>query len=236
MYEKILQKLKKQRDELHTQKGTKSNVSDRSLGDLAKSLETVITTDEILEKADFSNSIASIDGNINHYTAEQVNTAKTDAVEAYKKAEAERIQKEKDDKAKGNKTDNKDDDEPDVAKIVQDAIKPLVEKINSFENKEMTQTRSQILEEKLKDTPTIFRNATLSGFNRMNFKDDEEFNTYISEIEESAKAAIQEGAEKGLNTATPSSDIKPPDPEEVSPEMKKAIETITEVKEDDKPF
>ena len=47
MFEKILQKLKAQR-------GTTSNVSDKSLEDLAKSLVTVITTDELLNAMDLS--------------------------------------------------------------------------------------------------------------------------------------------------------------------------------------
>ena len=236
MYEKILQKLKKQRDELNAQKGTKSNVSDRSLGDLAKSLETIISTDEILEKADFTNSIASIDGNINHYTAEQVKSAETKAVEDFKKSEAERIKKEEDEKAKGGQAGGQENEQPDIAKLIQDAIKPVVDELNGLKNKEMTKTRSQILEEKLKETPVIFRNATLSGFNRMTFKDDEEFNSYIAEVEISAATAIQEGKEKGLNTQTPNTNVKPKDPYEVTPEMQKAIEEITKVEEKEKKF
>ena len=45
MYEKILQKLKEQR-------GDTSNVSDRTLQDLAKTLEGFITTDDLLETMD----------------------------------------------------------------------------------------------------------------------------------------------------------------------------------------
>ena len=77
MYEKILQKLK-------TQRGTTSNVSDRSLEDMAKSYELIIKDDEALNALDFTKIIQSLDGNISKIAADAAKKAKDEA-EAQKK-------------------------------------------------------------------------------------------------------------------------------------------------------
>lgn len=212
MYEKILQKLKEQ-------KGTTSNVSDRTLEDLARSLETIINTDELLEKADLTNAIKSIDGNINHYTAKQVEEAKKNFKPEIK-PEVKPVEKKS--------TDPKN---VDIKDMISEALSPLVTEINSLKTEKVTQSRSEILQDKLKETPLIFKDATLNGFKRMRFETDEDFNSYLSEVEESAKGAIQEAKEKGLNTSVPPVNVQKPDLEEVTPEMQKAIDEVTAPKE-----
>jgi len=226
MYEKILLKLKEQR-------GSTSNVSDRSLEDLARSLESIISTDELLTKTDLSKAIESIDGNINFYTAKQVEAAKAKAIEEQKKVVEDLAKKEAEKKLA---EEQKSGEQPDIAKLISDALNPIVTELNGLKTQKVAQTRSEILNEKLKETPEIFRNATLKGFSRMNFETDEDFNTYIKEIETDSKVAVQIGLEKGLNTYTPKGDIKKPNPEAVSPEMAEAIKELTAVKEEDKKF
>lgn len=241
MLEKILTKLKAQRDALDAKNKTKSNVSDRSLGDLAKSLVSVITTDDILKVADLTDAIASIDGNINHYTATAVEAAKKKQIEDDKKTAEDLVKKAAEKKAAEEKAaeDKKNGitpPDPVIAELLEQN-KRILEQLQGIKTEGVTQTRSDLLAAELKETPVIFRDATLKGFDRMAFKDDAEFDTYIIEIKESAAAAIQVGKESNLNVHTPTVVVKKPDADGVSPEMAEAIKTVTKVdKDDNKPF
>ena len=213
MYEKILQQLKKQR-------GQTSNVSDRSLEDLAKALESLIASDEILEKTDLTAAIGSIDQNINHYTAEEVKKLKAPgtnpapAVPPVKKIESTN----------------------DTTALLLEAIQKLTEKVGKIEGEKVGISRKEKLSEKLKETPDLFKTAMLKSFERQTFKDDNDFETYLTEIDEQSKTAIQEGKEKGLVFSSPGANVHAVDPEAVSPEMLKTIKEMTEVKEIKKPF
>ena len=216
MYEKILQKLK-------TQRGQTSNVSDRSLEDLAKALESLIASDEILEKTDLTTAIGSIDQNINHYTAEEVKKLKVPGtnpvpvVPPVKKIEST-------------------NDMPEWAKALLEPIKLLSEKVGKIEGEKTGATRKEKLSEKLKETPDLFKSAMLKSFERQTFIDEADFNTYLTEIAEQSKTAIQEGKEKGLVFSSPGANVHQIDPEGVSPEMAQAIKDRTEVKNIKNPF
>ena len=139
MFEKILQKLKAQR-------GETSNVSDRSLEDLARSLEPVITTDEILEKMDLSASIKSLDGNINHYTAEAVKTAKKKEDE-----EAAKKKKEEEDRAKQKSQQTNQEDIPDWAKKLMEQNEQVTNTLASLQTEKATSTRREKLKKSFTD-------------------------------------------------------------------------------------
>ena len=216
MYEKILQKLK-------TQRGQNLQVSDKTLEAKAKSLEVLITDDDILAKADFTSEIESMQGNIGH-VAKQV---KEDTEKTLKKVdktpaeiEAERLAKEtkeKEDKEKGIS--------PEVSSLIEQN-KKILETLASMQGEKITTSRADILNQKLKDTPLIFKDATLNGFNRMKFNSDEEFSEYISEIEILAKNAIQVGKESNLNTSTPDITVKKPEDTKLNPVFGKAVEAF----------
>lgn len=219
MYEKILQKLKAQR-------GTTSAISDKSLEDMAKSLVALITTDEILNVFDFTPVLTSLDGNVNSYTAEAVKKAK----------EAIKPQDKKDPIIEPIKEPEKKDDTPEWMKPLVAQISNLVGEINVLKGDKITKTRTEKLEAILKDTPDIYRNTVLKSFNRAAFKDDEDFENYLKEVQEESKTVIQEGREKGLAFSAPSTTITKPDPDGVSPEMEKTIKEITQKNEIKKPF
>ena len=225
MYDEILEKLKNQR-------GTTSNVSDRSLEDMAKSLEPFITDAEALVKADFTKAIESIDGNLNHYTAEQVKAAskkQLDEIEAKKVADA--LEKKKLEDGKGA-----DPEKPDIKSIIADALAPLTREISTLKAEKATQSRSDLLQAEIAKTPVIFKDTTTKAFKRMNFETDEEFTEYLTEVKEGAKEAIQIGNESGLRFTTPTNEVHKPDPDDVSPEMEKALTELTTNTEEKKPF
>lgn len=203
MYEKILQKLMLQREK-------NSNVSDRSLQDLARSLATVITTDEQLELADLSTAIKSIDGNINHYTKISLEKIRKEEADAKAKEDALEAEKATEEARKKAEAEGRVDITGAVAKAVADAIKPLMGEISSLKTEKSLNERKGNLESILKDAPEYFKNPIINGFNKTSFENDEEFTEYLSEIETSTKGFLQTAQENGLPTHTPAVNTKKP--------------------------
>jgi hypothetical protein len=88
--------------------------------------------------------------------------------------------------------------QPDIAKLIADALKPLMEKVNSFELEKATTTRSSILSEAVKDVPASIKAKVLKDFGRMNFTTDEEFTSYLEETKTDLAGIIQTDANNNL--------------------------------------
>lgn len=100
---------------------------------------------------------------------------------------------------KNPKNKGKNDDAPEWAKGMMQTIETLTGKISALEGEKLTTSRKAKLEALLKDTGT-FGTRTLKSFNKMNFESDEEFEEFLSEVEEDLKAYNQERADAGLST------------------------------------
>ena len=85
-----------------------------------------------------------------------------------------------------------------VAAEIAKAVSPLQEQLAGFKGQEVSKTRLQILESKLKEVPETFKAQKLKDFGRMNFETDEAFNEYLAEFETDITAFNQELADKGL--------------------------------------
>ena len=211
MHEKIVAKLK-------TQRGTTSNVSDRTMEDMAKAFELVINTDEVLATFDFSSAIKSMDGNISNYTAEQVKlmNSKTEAERvATEKAEAEKAEAEK---AEAERIKGGGVEVPEWAKamkaqsdILMEQNKTLAEKLGTFEQNKTHESRRDILKKKLTGLPDYFVKPIQENFKNAQFSDEDAFTGYIGVIEQSAADFKQKAAEGGLNIDAPSPNVKKPE-------------------------
>lgn len=85
-------------------------------------------------------------------------------------------------------------------KQLMDAVNSLTKEVTSLKAGKTADTRRGKLETLLKDTG-VFGKRTLKNFSKMNFNDEDEFEEYLSEIEEDLKAYNQERADAGLSTA-----------------------------------
>lgn len=110
------------------------------------------------------------------------------------------VEKKTDPDPNGGGTDPKAND---IAAIVADAVagvvKPLQERLEKYEQGEISKTRLQALQDKLsacKDE--TFKAQTLKDFGRMNFDSDDAFNEYLSEKEADIKTANQSVADVNL--------------------------------------
>lgn len=106
----------------------------------------------------------------------------------------------------GGKKNPKDTDPDDIAAIVKAAVDaavaPLNDKLNGYEAKTIAETRLQALNEKLNGCKDEnFKAQTLKDFARMNFKDDADFNEYLTGKEADIATANQNKADTDLSNS-----------------------------------
>lgn len=101
---------------------------------------------------------------------------------------------------KGKKGDVDDGEESSLA----NALKPLMDKLDGMQSEitalksgNTANSRKAKLEKLLKNTGR-FGERTLKAFNRMSFKDDEEFEDFYEEVESDLETENQERANRGL--------------------------------------
>lgn len=73
------------------------------------------------------------------------------------------------------------------------------ERIVKIEQANVTKSRRTVFEEKIKDFPEKQKAAMLKDFDRITFKDDDDFNSYLQEKETSISEINQELANAGLS-------------------------------------
>lgn len=109
---------------------------------------------------------------------------------------------------KGKKVEpgNQDPDPNNISEIVKlavaEAVKPFQEKLSGYEADNVAKTRLQALNEKLNNCKDEnFKAQTLKDFTRMNFKDDADFNEYLSGKEADIATANQNKADADLSNS-----------------------------------
>lgn len=86
-----------------------------------------------------------------------------------------------------------------IAAIVQKAIEPFATELNSIKTNKVVETRKQLLTKELEGLDEGFRTPYLNAFDRMNFKDDEDFNTHLSNVKTEVAKIQQSLIDKGLS-------------------------------------
>lgn len=97
------------------------------------------------------------------------------------------------------KKTNPDDLQAAIKAAVAEVVKPLNDEIAALRGSKISESRLQMLTEKLgscKDE--TFKAKVLKDFNRMSFSDDNAFNEYLTETETDIAAFNQDLANKGL--------------------------------------
>ena len=100
---------------------------------------------------------------------------------------------------KGNKSPENNSELKDLLNGFTETIKGLKDEIAELKSGKTADSRKARLEKILKDTGK-FGERTLKSFARMTFKDDEEFEDYLDEVEADLEAENQERGSKGLET------------------------------------
>jgi len=96
-----------------------------------------------------------------------------------------------------NEEDPKDE-VPLWAKGLLKANEELNAKLATLESGKTLESRKSILEKKLENASEKVKSSYLKQFERMNFTDDEDFNSYVADVETESKELTQEISNNGL--------------------------------------
>ncbi|CDS94499.1 conserved hypothetical protein [Sphingobacterium sp. PM2-P1-29] len=120
----------------------------------------------------------------------------------------------------------KDKDEaPAWASALIESNKALQTELASIKQGNTTQTRRQQLETKLKDAPEKFKARALRDFDRLKIDSEEDFTSYLADVEQDVAEEVQAASDRGLGNDAPARSAgggKLKD-DEVSPAMKDII-------------
>lgn len=229
MFEKIFQKLKDARAE-------NSAVSDRTLETQARTLETIITTDEALALYNAKTAVESLEGNIRFTASEAVKKSQADTEKANKE-KAEKEAKDKADKEKAKKAAGGKEPDP-LILALQEQNKLLMENLNAVNSKvegmqknTIASTREQQLTKVLDGVPEYLANPIKSSFKIATFEDEDAFTSYLSGVTTETNSFKEAAKKQGLNTFSPSKEVKVPEPSGQTPQLQKARELINKQKE-----
>ena len=90
-----------------------------------------------------------------------------------------------------------------IASIVQKAIEPFATELNSIKTIKTVETRKQLLAKELEGLEEEFRTPYLTAFDRMVFKDDEDFNSHLETVKTDVAKLNQSLIDKGLSSNRP---------------------------------
>lgn len=96
-----------------------------------------------------------------------------------------------------------DKDVPAWAKALAKSVETIGQGLQTLQSEKVGNTRRDLYAKTLEGTSDVFKAKALKDFDRMTFKDDEDFNSYLAEATEDAKGFIQDEANNGLGNDRP---------------------------------
>lgn len=115
------------------------------------------------------------------------------------------------------------DDTPAWAKALIDKSAALEAKISAMEGDKTANTRKKQLAEALDKAPDKLRSRYEKDLARMNFKDDAEYNEWLTEVKTDTEALVAEANTKGAVFGRPMNGGKTPPPDKPSAEVEARI-------------
>lgn len=177
--------------------------SDKAIEGLLAYLETIITDENQIETG-----VNGVEGMLKAFQSEIDSRVST----AVAKAKGEGPKKEGD--PKKEEPVLVPDDAPAWAKALIQQNQTLMGKVTALETGTSANTRKQALEAKLKDVSQAVKDSVLKDFDRLNFKDEEDFTTWLGGKETDIAALEQTVANTGLGQQN-----KPFQPSTIAPKQ-----------------
>lgn len=88
-------------------------------------------------------------------------------------------------------------------RLIMEKLEKQEQTIAAFGQEKVATTRREQYAKTLEGTSEAFKTKALKDFDRMSFKDDEDFTSYLTDATEDAKIFIQEETDKGLGGERP---------------------------------
>lgn len=125
------------------------------------------------------------------------------------------------------KPEAKKDDAPEWAQALIKSNETLAAKLAAIEGEKVVTTRKQLLDAAIEKAPDQFKARYAKDFNRMNFKDEEEFGAWIDEVKTDAETFATELAAAGTVFSRPRGGAAGKPDEKPSPEVQARIDART---------
>jgi len=216
---KIISKLKEKATALGV------NISNVRINGLADKLDAIVTNEDAID-----GEIDKLDQVLGFKELAALDDAKRNADKRAAEEEDKVKDPEKKDSVDPEKKDpEKKDEAPSWFKQHVEnqnkVIETLTTTVANLQKGNTIQTRRQQLETKLKDAPEKLKARTLRDFDRLKIDSDDDFTTYLADVEQDVADEIQAQSDAGLGNDSPArgdSGGKLKD-DEVSPAMKEII-------------
>lgn len=165
---------------------------------LRRTINKIVKTAKTEDDAKAAVEALTIEDIINSYADSRVTEATNTAISNYeKKHNIKDGVKIEDSKQKQASKDVEPDPQDDKLKAALEAIKALNDKIDTLEQSKIATSRLDKLKDVIKDAPEQFRNRISEDFNRMSFKDDEDFNSWIANVQKDSETLTNDERGKG---------------------------------------
>lgn len=170
----------------------------KNIGFSEAALEAVASMLEanVKEETEIETAVAGVESLLKGFQGDigkQVNALKAENERLKKQQKTKSGQEEGDPPNPKEVTEKKEEEGiPEWAKRLDKQMETLANGLVALQTEKISSTRTQVLENKLKDAPGIYKKTVLRHFDPTKYKTDEEFNTYLEEIGEEAKEAAKE--------------------------------------------
>ena len=208
-------------EKLQNLKSESSNVSDRTINDISDIFAPLIT-DENIETLDLGILFKTLDGNINKVTATAVETIKTQSKLEDKKPIKEESKKEE---IIENKKEEEMSEQESESALLRKELADLKAKLDQTEREKIANERKTIFNSKIDKAPEQFKKILNKNFDKISFNAEDEFNSYLTDIETDIAEYSQSMAESGLNRSVPNP-AKPKVDDGQTDSLAKALEML----------
>jgi hypothetical protein len=182
-----------------------TGVSDNILNRIAEKLaKTVTKEDDVQAAVDAVTLQQVIDGEADRRATDATQTAVTNYEKKHSLKEGKPVEGGGEGKSKqqpeggaGQQNQQPNNDTPEWAKAILETNKKLEERLARIEGEKTTTSRKTTLNKVLEGAPEKIRLRYEKDFVRMDFKDDEDFNGWISEITPDMEAIVTDFSAKG---------------------------------------
>lgn len=168
--------------------------SDKAIDAVLAFLETTVTAEDQIDAA-----VDGVEGILKGFQGEATRWAQT----AVANAKKEQVDPNKTGGGDPNKKEEPvgGADTPEWAKGLLTSVKTLSDTVATLQAEKIGGTRKSQVEKALENVSETYRKGKLNDFDRMNFKDDEDFNSYLEGVKTDSADFVQTETNAGLSKA-----------------------------------
>lgn len=133
--------------------------------------------------------------------AKEEGGSKSTATDESKTTEKPATKEDKGNESAGANSLNNDDLQKAIANAMKEALAPISQRLEAIEGEKVTTSRLSKIQEVAKKAGGPYEKTLLKNFGRMTFASEDDFTSYLDEVEADVDAYIQENSNNGLSNS-----------------------------------